>query len=131
MGDNIDKGVKSRYMRSEKYRGQSLHYFHSFAVQSRIDFSSFPDTHPDTCLDSPERRAKFLLPSIEDDSDLKHGISVLISRILAKNMPFFWHAFEDVVQWHINPIPTKLEITKYHKQRYLHSSLYKSFKYQK
>ena len=101
MGDNIDKGVKSRYMRSGKYRGQSLHYLHSFAVQSRIDFSSFPDTHPDTCLDSPERRAKFLLPSIEDDSDLKHGISVLISRILAKNMPFFWHTFEDVVQWHI------------------------------
>ena len=78
-----------------------MHYFHSFAVQSRIDFSNYPDTHPATCLDSPQRRAKFLLPSVEDDSALKHNMVTLISRILIKNMPFFWHTFEDAVQWHI------------------------------
>ena len=38
-GDNIDKSVKHRYMRSDFQVSSSLHYFHSYATADRIDFS--------------------------------------------------------------------------------------------
>ena len=60
VGDNLDKGVKTRYMRSddaEGYRNKSLHYFHSFAIQNRIDLSKLPDVHSSSCLPSPQHRA--------------------------------------------------------------------------
>lgn len=101
VGDNIDKGTKARYMRNDKYRDQSLHYFNFLAVQNRIDFTDYPDIQPDTCLDHPERRAKFLLPSQQDDATLRRNISILVSRVLAEHMPFFKYTFEDVVDWHI------------------------------
>ena len=101
VGDNIDKGVKARYMRADEHRGQSLHYFHSFAVQNRIDFSSYSDVLPATCLDSCERRAKQLLPSKDDDSCLRNNLTILVSRILVDNMSFFRHTFDGVVTWHI------------------------------
>ena len=49
VGDNIDIGVKTRYMRLERYENKSLHYFHCYAVQNRIDHSDKPDVHPDAC----------------------------------------------------------------------------------
>ncbi len=101
VGDNIDKTVKARYMRAENHRNKSLHYFHYFAVQNRIDHSSFPDVHVQTCLDSPKRRALSLLPSKEDDRILRSNIVTMVSRVLTKHMPFFKHTFEDIVQWHI------------------------------
>ncbi len=101
VGDNIDMRVRARYMRKEEYRDQSLHYFHSFAVQNRIDHSNYSDEHPDTCLDSPQRRAKSLLPSKEDDATLRDNIATLVSRVLVDNMPFFHHTFNDVVTWHM------------------------------
>ena len=45
-GDNIDKTVKQRYMRSDAYKTGSIHYFHSYAVADRIDFGSLPETTP-------------------------------------------------------------------------------------
>ena len=88
-------------MRSNQYSDHSLHYFHSFAIQNRIDHSRYPDTHPHTCLDQPERRAKSLLPSPDDDAIISSNIATLVSRILAEHMPFFKHTFEDVTDWHI------------------------------
>ena len=38
VGDNIDKNVKPRFMRSD-HQGKSLHYFHCYAVQDRFDLS--------------------------------------------------------------------------------------------
>lgn len=101
VGDNIDKGVKPRYMRSDNYSKQSLHYFHICAVQNRIDFSNFPDVHPATCLDSPERRAQCLLPSVQDDATLLRNMATLVSRIVVDNMPFFHHTFDGAVTRHI------------------------------
>ena len=66
VGDNIDKGVKARFMRVEQHCGQSLHYFHFCAIQNMIDFGDYPDVLPHTCLDSPTKRALYLLPSDED-----------------------------------------------------------------
>ena len=74
VGDNIGKGVKARFMRNQKHRDQSLHYFHSFAVKNRVDHTDYPDVYPDTCLDQPKRRAKTLLPSKEDDITLRRNI---------------------------------------------------------
>ena len=31
-GDNLDKGIKQRYMRIDNEKPASIHYFHSFAV---------------------------------------------------------------------------------------------------
>ena len=45
VGDNIAKGVKTRFMRAESHRNQSLHYFHAFATKNRIDFSDSILTH--------------------------------------------------------------------------------------
>ena len=39
VADNIDIGVKTRYMRLERYVNKFLHYFHCFAIQNRIDHS--------------------------------------------------------------------------------------------
>ena len=101
VGDNIDKGIKARYMRSEGDRNRSLHYFHSFAVQNRVDFSHLSDVFPDTCFDSPERTALALLPSADNDKAMRHLFATYISRILVTHMPFFKVAFDDVVKWHI------------------------------
>ncbi len=101
VGDNIDIGVKTRYMRLERYENKSLHYFHCLAVQNRIDHSHKPDVHPDTCLPSPLHRASTLLPSLADDRSLRNDFITCVSRILVEHMPFFKHTFEDVVEWHI------------------------------
>ena len=102
VGDNIDKSVKARYMRLGTHHvNQSLHYFHYFAVLNRIDFSSFPDVHPQTCLNSPKQIAHSLLPSAGDDAKLRQLFVTHVSRILCTNIPFFKNTFGDIVEWHI------------------------------
>ena len=98
-GDNIDKTVRPRYMHSDK-RNQSLHYFHSYAVQNRVNVSNLSDSPVNITL-SPERMATSILPSIEDDSKLKCNMAVLVSRVLASHMKFFNFSFADAVKWHI------------------------------
>ena len=39
IGDNVDKGLKARFMRVEDHGNQSLHYFHACAIQNRVDLS--------------------------------------------------------------------------------------------
>ncbi len=34
IGDNIDKGVKARFMRVEDHSNKSLHYFHACAIEN-------------------------------------------------------------------------------------------------
>lgn len=102
IGDNIDKGVKARFMRVEDHSNRSLHYFHACAIQNRVDLSEYEDVHPQGCEDSPDRRALRLLPSKEDDNALKHTVSTIVARILTQHVPFFKLTFEDVVEWHIS-----------------------------
>ena len=96
--DNLDMNVKSRFMRVNDHRNNSLHYINSYAVQSRIDFSTLPDTHPATCLNSPANNARSLLPSADDDKSL---FTIHVSRILFTHMKFFQQSFDGVVPWHL------------------------------
>lgn len=98
-GDNIDKTVRPRYMRSDK-RNQSLHYFHFYAVQNRVNVSNLSDSSVNITL-SPETKAISMLPSIEDDSELKRNMAILVSRVLVSHMKFFNFSFVDAVKWHI------------------------------
>ena len=99
-GDNLDKTVKRRYMRSDE-GNLSLHYFHSYAVLDRIHTILFSDSLSPTCFPEPEQIARSLLPSPSDDCTLKQNFAVLISRVLATHMKFFSFSFDDAVQWHI------------------------------
>ena len=54
-GDNINKTVRQRYLRSDSYQSSLLHYFHSYAVKDRVNcfsLSDVPNLNPD--LDSRE-----------------------------------------------------------------------------
>ncbi len=102
VGDNIDFTVNTRYMRIDGRQNRSLHYFHCFAIQDRIDFSRLAfNKVPLTGLPDFEEMANKLLPSKLDDAALARNIAILLSRLLATHVPFFKHAFSDVVTWHI------------------------------
>ena len=76
VGDNIDKNIKPRFQRYEN-RGQSLHYFHGYAVRDRVDLASLSDKPPPTptSLDPSS-----FLPSASELSGLKDELTILISR---------------------------------------------------
>lgn len=79
----------------------SIHYFHSYAVADRVDFSSLSENVIPTHQRDKKQVALSLLPSPEDDAALRDSIIILISRILFENLQFFKVAFEGVVEWHI------------------------------
>lgn len=68
-GDNIDKMLNSRYMRLDR-QNRSLHYFHSFAVQNRVNFSGLEDVCSSS-IPHAEEIAKSIVPSLADDQKLK------------------------------------------------------------
>ena len=43
VGDNVDKNIRPSYQRMEHHRGQSLHYFHGYALRDRVDLSNYSD----------------------------------------------------------------------------------------
>lgn len=92
VGDNVDKMVKTRYMRVDK-QGKSLHYFHAYAAQDRFDLT-MPEEVPST-PDSPDLNE--LLPSNYDKSTMKNLFAIHVARILCKYMPFFSEDFSDVI----------------------------------
>lgn len=99
-GDNIDKNVRRRHMRSER-QTDSLHYFHVYAVQNRIDFRALSDVRIDrSCIDILPL-AKSLLPTEMDDTMLKSNISTLIARVLCTHLSFFKTCFDGLVDWHM------------------------------
>lgn len=100
-GDNIDKNVHTRYMRIDR-RNRSLHYFHFYALENRVNFTSLSDKRPDNSSITDLRTVgKSLLPTPGDDAALKKNISILISRILCKHVDFFRLSFNDLVNHHI------------------------------
>ena len=100
-GDNIDKTVRRRHMRSD--RGNiSLHYFHSIAVENRVHFSMLSDSRPDNSGVSNFRRvARSIQPTLSDDTVMRRNFATLVSRVLTKRMPFFKACFKDLIVWHI------------------------------
>ena len=98
-GDNIDKTVRPRFMRSDR-KNTSLHYFHAYAVQNRIDVSALSDSIESKTY-NPESIANMIIPSMSDDKLLRENIAALISRVLVSNLSFFEFSFDKVVDWHI------------------------------
>lgn len=106
VGDNIDFTVRARYMRTDGRQDQSLHYYHAYAIRDRIDLSRFSQfnsprmTHP-TDPSTLRSMALEMLPSPVDNDALSKNITILVSRVLVENLPFFKSAFSDVVMWHM------------------------------
>ena len=91
VGDNLDKLVKSRYMRLNK-QNRSLNFFNSFAVKDRINLSSFSSFNSSIDLNV---NLDDILPSATTHLMLTNNITVLVSRILVKRIPTFKLHFED------------------------------------
>ena len=99
-GDNIDTSIHTRHMRLDR-RNKSLHYFHLYAVENRVDFASLSDELPDNSKITNLRSvAKSLLPTPANDEALKKNSSTLISRVLCKHVKFFKLSCEDMVKQH-------------------------------
>ncbi len=75
VGDNIDKNVKPSLQRHE-LRGQSLHYFHGYAVRDRVDLSGLSDERPPSCTPDPG----VFVPTPSDLSSLRHELGILVSQ---------------------------------------------------
>ena len=76
VGDNIDKNVHLRFQTLEAST-KSLHYFHSYAVKDRIDFSHLSDKPPIV----PELiDVKKLLPDKESNEKLLKVFKILTER---------------------------------------------------
>ena len=101
VGDNIDKNVKPRQEGIDS-KTQSYHFFHSYAIQDRINLSSVSDKQSHY-LSVPVNQLPLstLLPSVSDHQSLIHNFSILISRVLVSEMRFFKESFDGVVQNHI------------------------------
>ena len=88
-------------MRVGKTRPDEIHYFHSYAVSDRIDFSGLSEKVVPTLAQDPEQVAVSLLPTPEDDEAIRNNMCTLISRIMYENMDFVRLTFGGVVDWHI------------------------------
>ena len=86
VGDNIDKTVVPRDMRSD-YQTRSLHYFHSYAVRDRVNVDGLNETM--SCPDIGAIDLNLLLPTPQDEREILKNMSILVARILKKHIPFF------------------------------------------
>ena len=100
VGDNIDKNVQPRFMRIDS-RTRSLHYFHCYAVQDRVDSSSFSDSLPQPATFPASEIYRHVIPSTEDYEILNHNLAVHVSRILFSHMSFFHDKFKGAAIKHI------------------------------
>ncbi len=82
-------------MRVGTSKPESIHYFHSYAVADRIDFTTLSDQVIPTLQRNAKQVALSLLPTPEDDLAIRENI---ISTILYENINL---CFDGVVDWHI------------------------------
>lgn len=75
VGDNIDKNIRPRYQR-HNMRGQSLHYFHGYAVKDRVNLSELLDKPPARTMP----KSSVFIPSLSDLTSLKEELAILIAR---------------------------------------------------
>lgn len=100
VGDNIDKTVKPRYMRSDR-QAQSLHYFHFFAVKDRVPSIGLSDIPPSAPCHTTDELYRCLMPSNDDSDALHSNFETHVARILVTHLPVMKLAFDDIVDWHI------------------------------
>ncbi len=89
---------------------QSKHYFHSIALENRINVSQLSDAPVDMSAFTPEQIAPTIVPSASDDKAIRENMATLISRVLSSHMKFFNFSFSDVVDWHIQQLNMALFI---------------------
>lgn len=76
VADNVDKNFRPSFHRySDNYTNNSMHSFHIYAVQDRIDLSSYSDINPNPSIDV----TKLLISKVDIDQ-LKENVSVLLER---------------------------------------------------
>lgn len=97
VGDNLDKTISPRYMRSDNQR-QSIHYFHMYAALDRVNAVDLPADHPVGDISTTPLSA--FLPSPADCKVLRENYAVLLGRSVVKKLAFF-RVFEDCVDRHI------------------------------
>ena len=97
VGDNIDKNIRPRDMRID-HQGRSLHYFHTYAVQDRVDLSNVSDVQMSPDLSTTNLLE--LLPTFADHETLMQNFAILTARVIKKHMPFF-AAYGKPVESHI------------------------------
>jgi hypothetical protein len=98
VGDNLDRVVKSRFMRQDK-QNRSLNYFNMYAVKDRIDLSSLSSYKPEIDTDVDLTR---LFPSTNVQSQIFEIMVVLVARVLVEHIPAVRFYFEDAVEYHVN-----------------------------
>lgn len=97
VGDNFDKSVIPRHMTMEHQR-KSLHYFHSYAVLNRIDFSGLSSSKP--VGDISDLTLSSYLPDAADCAKLCENYSVILARVIVEELSYF-RVFRDCVVDHI------------------------------
>ena len=98
VGDNIDKEVRPRDMRSD-HQTKSLHYFHAYALRDRLNLDNCDD-----CASAPDPSSidlRKLLPAKDDDTEMHKNMGILMARILKKHVPYFATVGEGLER-HIN-----------------------------
>ena len=101
IGDNIDKGVKHRYMRTDKSGLSDIHYFQFYALKDRIDLSDQSEVPPNPNALGQDQLLSMILPSAEDDVALQKNLCIILSRILFNSLDFFKQTFDGVIDYHI------------------------------
>ena len=101
MIDNLDTNIKPHFKRIGSDIEQSLHYVHFLAIKDRISQFNQLSTAPyHTCMNSTEKMALQLLPSIESDRELKNNIIMNVARVVVAYIPYFQFSCSDIVDWH-------------------------------
>ncbi|XP_019858884.1 PREDICTED: uncharacterized protein LOC109587103 isoform X2 [Amphimedon queenslandica] len=95
VGDNVDKNIHPSFDRIYSHT-LSLHYYHCFAVLDRIDLTGVSDSNSNRVIE-----LSTLLPSTDDVILMKKYFSILISRVLVKQLPEYMSDAE-LVTWHIH-----------------------------
>lgn len=72
--DNIDKNFRPSFQQHNN-KTNSMHAFHMYALQDRIDFSSYSDTNPTAKVDVNK-----LLITKDEVNKLKNNVVSLLSR---------------------------------------------------
>ena len=97
VGDNWDKNIRPRHMTIE-HQTSSLHLFHAYAVQDRVDCTSLSDTDPTADLEDLSPLS--FLPSVEDCMKLRNDYITLVGCTVVDKLPAF-KPFAHCVEKHI------------------------------
>ena len=97
-GDNIDKHVHRRHIRSDQ-QNKTLHYFHSYSVKDRINLHDVSDAGPQKPSTIPEVLNK-VEPDAQENAVIVDACAILLSRMMCDSMQYFMENYGGVVQRH-------------------------------